>query len=125
MTPRILVVDDDAAVRMTVVLMLQHEGYDVVDATDGLMGLEAAAQERFDLVVTNHQMPRMNGDELATSLRRLYPGIPILRIGSTLEGRATDIQHWEGRLDKPFSLLTLRETVRELLEHRHNGEAGR
>ena len=118
MPSRILVVDDDSAVRMRITLTLQEAGYDVEALADGVAGLEAAMHDTFDLVVTNQCMPRMSGDELTARLHQMFPGLPILRIGSLLRVDAGDMPAGEQRLHKPFSASALRQAVRALLNDR-------
>lgn len=67
---RVLIVDDDAAVRLVCAVNLRAEGLDVLEAEDGLAGLERARCERPDLVLTDVTMPRLDGFRLAERLRR-------------------------------------------------------
>jgi two-component system sensor histidine kinase and response regulator WspE len=66
---RVLVVDDSITVREVERQILRHQGYDVAVAVDGADGWNVARGERFDLVVTDVDMPRMNGLELVRALR--------------------------------------------------------
>lgn len=68
--PRVLIVDDDPAMRMLCSINLQIEGLVVLEATDGRTGLARACSERPDLVLTDVTMPGLNGFELAEALRR-------------------------------------------------------
>ena len=110
--PRILVVDDEPAVRALVMRALQEAGYEVVAVRDGEAGLHAAksAGIPYDLVVTNSYMPTMTGEQLIGYLRELFPGLPILHLD--------DLSHPIGphaekvrTLYKPFSLTALLEAV--------------
>jgi CheY-like chemotaxis protein len=110
--PRILVVDDEPAVRALVVRALQEAGYGVVAVRDGEAGLEAAksAGIPYDLVVTNSYMPTMSGEQLIGHLRELFPSLPILHLD--------DLSHPLGphaekvpTLYKPFSITGLLEAV--------------
>ena len=67
---RVLVVDDDAALRMVCSVNLEAEGFSVIEASDGWEGLELARKERPDLVLTDVQMPRRDGFELVEALKR-------------------------------------------------------
>jgi response regulator RpfG family c-di-GMP phosphodiesterase len=70
-TPRrVLIVDDDPAIRMLCAFNLQQEGLVVVEAADGELALEQARSERPDLVVTDVMMPGLDGFDLAEALRR-------------------------------------------------------
>ena len=66
---RVLVVDDSITVREVERQLLRHRGYDVVLAVDGQEGWNAVRAGRFDLVVSDVDMPRMNGFELVRALR--------------------------------------------------------
>ncbi len=77
---KILVVDDDAAVRMTVQLLLERAGHSVVVAGDGRTGLSAFEAEDFDLLFLDIFMPGMNGLETMRLVHQQRPGIPIIII---------------------------------------------
>src|SRR5690349_22861333 len=66
---RVLVVDDDAAIRMVWALNLELAGFEVLEAEDGLLGLERAREDRPDLVLLDVRMPGLDGFELAQQLR--------------------------------------------------------
>ena len=78
--PVILVADDEALIRNLVTLLLQHEGYFVLSAADGREGLELSRQYpgTIDLLITDVQMPRMNGTDLCGHLLEERPGIKVL-----------------------------------------------
>ena len=77
---RILLVDDERLVREMIRLAMGHVGFTVVEANNGAEALSLFAQERFDLVVTDYEMPFLKGNELAAKIRRLAPRQPILMI---------------------------------------------
>jgi CheY-like chemotaxis protein len=116
--PRILVVDDEPAVRHLLVRLLDTEGYEVVAVNDGAAGLAAAktAGKPYDLVITNNCMPRMSGAELVAHLQRLYPGLPILHLDDLSRPQHTG-EISIPTLFKPFSLDALLDAVRSLLEN--------
>jgi two-component system cell cycle sensor histidine kinase/response regulator CckA len=76
----VLVVDDETAVRRFAVRVLQREGYDVLEAADGLEALEMlrAGQVTVDLIVSDIVMPRMNGVELMQAVTESDPQIPVV-----------------------------------------------
>jgi DNA-binding response OmpR family regulator len=114
-TRRILVVDDEPAVRAMVARALREEGYEVVGVGDGQAGLTAAetADVSYDLVVTNSYMPHLSGEQLIAELRRLYPGLPILHLDDL--SRPSELPDDIPNLTKPFSLDRLIQAVRGLL----------
>jgi CheY-like chemotaxis protein len=86
---KILVVDDDAIVRETLVEILSSEGYDLVTAQDGRHGLKLFRSENPDLVVTDIIMPEMEGIQMITEIRAMDPKAKVIavsggaRIGNT------------------------------------------
>ncbi|HKG33649.1 MAG TPA: response regulator [Gemmatimonadales bacterium] len=76
----VLVVDDETAVRRFAVRVLQREGYEVLEAADGLEALEMlrAGKVTVDLIVSDIVMPRMNGVELMQAVAESDPQIPVV-----------------------------------------------
>ena len=108
---RILVVDDDEAVRDLVVRVLRDAGYEVVAVSDGLAALEAAATASvpYEVVITNNRMPHLNGAEMIAQLRVASPGLPIIHLddGSIHFTLPNDVPN----LGKPFVPERLLELV--------------
>ena len=75
---RVLVVEDEPAVRKVAVTLLRRAGFEVVEAEDGVSALALASATCFDAVVTDAVMPRMGGIELARHLRQLDPQVRIV-----------------------------------------------
>jgi two-component system cell cycle response regulator CpdR len=118
MAQRILVVDDEPMVRALIARALTDEGYEVVAVADGWAALDAAqgAEVEFDLIVTNNYMPGLSGPELIARVRQDFPSLPILHIDDISRKRAGQgLPEDVPTVYKPFSLATLRETVRALL----------
>jgi len=117
---RILAVDDSAAMRQIVGVTLKGAGYEVVSAEDGQEALEFARRETVDLVITDVNMPRMDGISLVRELRQLasYRLIPLLVLtteASTekkLEGKSAGATGW---VVKPFNPERLLATVAKVL----------
>ena len=109
----ILVVDDEPEILQFVCNALQDEGFAVRTAADGQQAVEAATQERPDLVVLDMRLPRLDGPGVASELRRLYGRVPILVM--TADGRAEEKAHSVGAFDfltKPFDLDRLVGLIR-------------
>jgi DNA-binding response OmpR family regulator len=108
---RILVVEDEEALRGLVVRSLQGAGYEAVAVNDGLAALDACktANTPYDLVITNNRMPHLSGEEVIAQLRVACPGLPIIHIDdrSTSFTLPNDVPN----LSKPFPLETLLELV--------------
>ena len=103
----ILAVDDSASMRSMLSFTLGQAGYDIVEAEDGVHGLEVANDRSFDLIITDVNMPRMNGIELVARLRQLdsYRHTPILMLTTEssaekkAQGKAAGATGW---IVKPF-----------------------
>jgi two-component system chemotaxis response regulator CheY len=120
MAKTILAVDDSGSLRGMVVFTLKAAGYQVVEAVDGKDGLEKASQRGFDLVLTDQNMPAMDGLTLIRSLRALpnYQKVPILMLttesGDDMKskGRAAGATGW---LVKPFDPERLTDVVKKVI----------
>jgi DNA-binding NtrC family response regulator len=75
---KILVIDDDTIVRMTIVQILEDDGYEVSSAEDGVRGMALFLSERPDLVVTDIIMPEQEGIETITEMRKARPDAKII-----------------------------------------------
>ncbi|PYX88149.1 MAG: response regulator [Acidobacteria bacterium] len=78
--PRLLCVDDDAAVRELYRKILGSFGYDVLVAEDGAHALKLFHPSQIDAVILDYEMPGMKGSEVAAELKRRSPGIPIIMV---------------------------------------------
>jgi CheY-like chemotaxis protein len=81
---KILIVDDDKKNRYLVSYLLEKEGFEVVMATNGFEGIEAAKKQQVDLIIMDIKMPKMDGHETTRRIRRLkkYKSIPIIALTS-------------------------------------------
>jgi DNA-binding NtrC family response regulator len=104
---RILIVDDEDSLLLTLVANLELEGFDVVGAEDASSALELLREQDFDLVLTDIRMPGMNGVELFRTIRNLRPEMPvILMTGFAVEGLVDEaiLQGAFAVLPKPFDI---------------------
>ena len=76
--PCILVVEDEPVIRELMAILLEEEGYTVVQAADGLEALETVARHPVDLVLSDVKMPRLDGAALAHQLRAQAPPLPVI-----------------------------------------------
>jgi CheY-like chemotaxis protein len=76
--PVVLCIDDDAAGLAIRKLFLEKQGYTVLTATDGHTGVEIARKTSCDAVVLDFEMPTMDGESVALTLKREIPGLPII-----------------------------------------------
>ncbi|GAB6039397.1 response regulator [Endothiovibrio diazotrophicus] len=116
----ILAVDDSASMRQMVVFTLKGAGYDVVEAADGVQALQSAKNRKVDLVLTDVNMPNMDGITLIRQLRALpnYKFTPILTLTTEsapekkMEGKQAGATGW---IVKPFNPTQLLATVKKVL----------
>jgi CheY-like chemotaxis protein len=82
---RILLVDDNALGLAARKSVLEEQGYRVTTASEGKEGLEHLDRHKFDLLITDYKMPRMNGRELIARVRQRFPDMPIVLISGYTE----------------------------------------
>jgi two-component system, cell cycle response regulator CpdR len=121
--PRVLIVDDEDSMRMLVARAVAMDGHEIVTAADGAEALEILSNEQntFDLLLTDIQMPVMDGIALALTAARDLPDLTILLMtgfadqrerASGLNAIAHDI------ITKPFSVADIRSSVADALATR-------
>lgn len=120
---RILIIEDEAAIRRVLVKILSEESnsYEVVEAGDGLVGIELIKKEDFDLILCDIKMPKMDGVEVLEAVKKIKPEIPIVMISghgdldtavNTMRLGAFDY------ISKPPDLNRLLNTVRIALDRK-------
>jgi CheY-like chemotaxis protein len=107
----ILVADDEDAVRDAIGMLLKIDGHTVVSAANGREALECFQRERFDLVLTDFQMPGMKGNELAMAIRELKPSQPIIMVTAHETPPPGASNPVNAIVHKPFTLDHLRRTI--------------
>jgi len=80
MKPRLLVVDDEESIREFLEIMLRKEGYDIVCAKDGQEAIDVLKKKSFDMVISDLQMPNVNGMELLKFVKTDYPEMTFMMI---------------------------------------------
>jgi DNA-binding response OmpR family regulator len=115
--PVILVADDEALIRNLVTLLLQQDGYFVLSAADGHEGLELSRKYpgAIDLLITDMEMPRMNGTDLCGHLLEERPGIKVLVMSGKDISEILSQNANMPFLPKPFDGETLKAKVRAIL----------
>ena len=111
----ILAVDDDVLVLFNTAEMLRDAGHRVATAQSAAQALELLRAEGFDLLVTDHAMPRMTGAQLALEVRLLQPELPVLLVSGYAEIPAGTAAEKLPMLPKPFSQQVLLEKVAEIV----------
>jgi DNA-binding response OmpR family regulator len=125
--PRVLVVDDEAPIRLLCRVNLEAERMGVLEAADGLSGLEAARRERPDVILLDVMMPGLDGWQVAEELidSERTNGIPIVFLTARAEARDRARGLDLGGIDyvtKPFNPVELAPLVRELIDRVDRGE---
>lgn len=116
---RILLIEDDPALRMVIGETLEIEGFTCVCAQDGLDGLEKFSNDEFDVVVADIMMPRLDGLEMVSRMRQRDTSIPIIFL--TAKSSVDDVVAGfeiggNDYLRKPFSMRELIVRIKALYE---------
>jgi DNA-binding response OmpR family regulator len=113
---KILVVDDDPAIRMLYKEELEEEGYEVIVASSGKEALELFEKEMPDLVTLDILMPDMDGIQVLRKMKEMRPRLPIIM--STAYDYRDDFAVWasEAYVVKSSDTTELKETIRRLLQ---------
>jgi len=117
---KILAVDDSASMRQMVSFTLKGAGYEVVDACDGAQALDIAKKQNFDVVVSDVNMPVMDGITLIRELRKLpqYRSTPLLMLTTEssgdkkMQGKQAGATGW---IIKPFNPDQLLKTIQRVI----------
>ncbi|MDP2423170.1 MAG: sigma-54 dependent transcriptional regulator [Bacteroidales bacterium] len=116
---RILIIDDDAMVRLLLSELLKKHGYEVVQAKDGASGLSMVKTLAPDLVITDYNMPGITGLDVVSELSRLHPGLPVIMLTAYGDVPLTIKSIQAGAFDyieKPIQGKQLIETIRNGLD---------
>jgi len=126
--PRVLVIDDEAAIRDSLRMTLEYDGYEYHAAATGQEGLALAERESPDLVILDIKMPGMDGLEVLDRLRAMNEALPVI----VISGHGTGATGFEAAskgafdyIEKPFSTDRVRVTLRNALDRRRLLEENR
>lgn len=118
---KILIAEDDTAVREFASRALVNAGHEVVAAADGLQALEALENDEFDLLLSDIVMPELDGIALALKVSRGWPDLPIL----LMTGYAAERQRAHNLdalihdvISKPFTLQQIYDAAEKVLDSR-------
>jgi two-component system, NtrC family, nitrogen regulation response regulator NtrX len=118
---KILVIDDEKPIRTTLSEILEYEDHEVELASDGLEGVEKAKEEKYDIILCDIKMPKMDGVEVIEKLMEICPDVPVIMISGhgtvetaveTLKKGAYDF------IEKPLDLNRLLVSIRNALERK-------
>ncbi|HNL07429.1 MAG TPA: response regulator, partial [Chitinophagales bacterium] len=116
---KILIIDDEVAIRRTLTDIFEYENYKVDTAADGLEGMAKMKSNHYDLVFCDIKMPKMDGMEVLEQIQKIKPDLPIIMISGhgTMETAVDAVK--KGAFDfiaKPPNLNRLLITVRNALD---------
>ena len=119
MSKTILVVDDSPSVRRMVSMTLKGAGYAVVEAEDGQAGLDSAKASRPDAIITDQNMPRLDGLSFIKAFRAAGgTGVPVVFLSTENEGGLRDQARAAGALGwmtKPFDQAKLLDVMKKMV----------
>jgi putative two-component system response regulator len=116
-----LVVDDEPRLRQILALLMRSDGFQCVEAENGVVALEELARQPITLVLTDMEMPKMSGIELLKQVRAKYPDVAVVMITGNSDVQTAVGALALGAMDyiiKPFQLDEVRARVRQALEKR-------
>jgi len=113
---RVLVAEDDPAVRTLICTVLSEAGYNVYEASDGLEALDSLKKGRYDVLLTDYHMPKMDGLELLDLTQAMWPELPVVLATSDLlmtgQTACGLLEPAYAVLEKPFDRSDLLNTIR-------------
>lgn len=116
MVARILVVEDDKNIRLLMSTLFRKRGYEVEEAENGLEALRTVVSDpNFDIVVTDMQMPTLNGRKLIETLKTYYPNLYVVAISAhdaSIGDASTSGA--DSSIHKPFSYYTLVDIIDDI-----------
>ncbi len=120
---RVLIVDDQPHIVRVIKRMLCTRGFSVETAANGLLALDAVEKQWFDVIVTDYQMPKMDGITMAEKVRDNYPNKDVFMILTTAIADES-LQVWANTmpnclyLEKPVSVRRLGDIIRDYIHDR-------
>lgn len=110
---RILIIDDDEAVRRATTIMLEARGFEVVTVDGGQHGIEAIKAARFDVVIVDLFMPEMDGLATTRAIRQLSPDTPIIAVsGFMFRGRCPSMPDFHPMATEAGAVAALYKPLR-------------
>ncbi len=116
--PKVLAVDDEPLIRMSLRIALAREGYDVDTASSGVEAMSLLDRRHFDVVLLDLRLPDVSGMEVLRYARRLHPGVKVLLVtASTNAPNAVEAEQEgaAGVVSKPFTLQGIAAETRRVI----------
>jgi CheY-like chemotaxis protein len=118
---RILVAEDEEAIRTLITVILSEAGYNVYEACDGLEAVDFLKKRRYDVLLTDYHMPKMDGLELLDLAKAMWPDLPVIVATSDVWLKGQMMTHAllepaYAILDKPFDRSDLLDTIRSAVD---------
>jgi len=114
--PEILIIDDEKIIRETLRDILEYEGYKIDEAEDGIQAIEKFKKKKYDVVLCDIKMPRMDGLEVLEMAQGINPDIPVIMIS----GHGTVEIAVEATRKGAFAFITKPPDLNQMLVHRQN-----
>lgn len=116
---KILIIDDEKSIRNTLKEILTYEGYEVTEAQDGMEGLKFVEKDKFDIILSDIKMPKMDGIEVLEKLQEITPETPVVMISGhgNIDTAVEAIR--KGAFDyisKPLDLNRMLVTIRNAMD---------
>lgn len=113
---RILIVDDERAIRMSMIVALKSDNCEIDVAENGVQAIGYIDKMPYDLIITDYSMPEMDGLELSKIVKSRYPATPVLMVTANESIRELMEGNKATYFPKPFKVIELQKRVAEILE---------
>jgi DNA-binding response OmpR family regulator len=118
MLKKILVAEDEMVLRVMLVDYLEELGFEVLEAEDGAIAFDLWTKEKCNLIITDINMPNLNGLELLKKVKETDPAFPVIVVtGVTMETAKSEANSSGANafLSKPYSMVELNATINKIL----------
>lgn len=125
---RILLAEDDVSIRQLNTNLLRRVGYRVDDCEDGAAAWDLVRAHQYDLLITDHQMPRVTGMELVEKLRSASITLPVILLSGALPAEELNQKPWlqiGAAINKPYTVDELLGMVKKVLQSTGQGRPQR
>lgn len=116
--PKILIVEDEQLVRWSLAQSLSKAGFEIATATNGEKAIERIKDDHFDLVITDYNLPNINGFEVASAVKSCSPNIPVIltsAYGKNDSRLSVNQAYFDSFIEKPYDLNDVKDIVMQLL----------